>query len=206
MAGAAADQERPSTIIVTNETMTTDDTMAVDIVLTSAPDGLSGYYFDVIVENTGAAQFESASYPERFGLTSEPEVSMNGANITLEAADIDDSIQPGSSNVTLASVTVGLDGSGAAELSVRPRQFDDDSGDRFTPSTRSETVTGSTIRADETTNDQTNSDESAVSSSNTDDVQQSADSIPLPVSPILLAIMILSMLVVGLGVFVMYRL
>lgn len=200
--GTATAQNNPSVIIVHNETTTGDDTTTADVVLTNAPDGLSGYYFDVIVEDPSVAQIKSASYPDRFGLTSEPEIGADGASITLEAADSGRSIEPGSTNVTLASVNLSLNESSRAELSIRPQQFDSDSGNNFTPSTRSSMIAGGATEITGTANDQGSSDESLVTISNVNSGEQSSDSGSLPVDPLLLAIIILSTLVVGLAVLV----
>jgi ABC-type phosphate transport system substrate-binding protein len=139
-AGAATAQTDRPTVVVTDGETTADGTTTVGIVVTSLPDGLSGYYLDVTVADPGIARIESASYPDRFGLTSEPVLSSDGTTVTLEAADLEGAIEPGATDVTLATVTVSGAASGEAELTVEPRQFDADDGSAFAPATRAGAV------------------------------------------------------------------
>ncbi|QDX39388.1 hypothetical protein [Salarchaeum sp. JOR-1] len=134
---ATAQSDRPTVVVVGNET-TVNETTTVRVVLTSAPNGLSGYYLDLHVETAGVARIESASYPEQFGLTSAPRIT-DGTTVTLEAADMEGAIGSGATNVTLATVTLVGVSRGNATLTVDPRQFDDDGG-AFTPATQSGTV------------------------------------------------------------------
>jgi hypothetical protein len=140
-AGTATAQSEQPTVVVTDATTAPDGTTTVGIVLANAPAGLAGYYLDLTVENPDVARIESAGYPDRFGLTSEPAVGSDGATVTLEAADVEGAIEPGATDVTLATVTLAGAAPGEAELAVEPRQFDADDGSAFTPATASGTVT-----------------------------------------------------------------
>ena len=155
-AGTATAQSEQPTVVVTDGTTTADGTTTVGVVLTSAPTGLSGYYLDLTVENPGVARIDSATYPDAFGLTTDPNVGSDGASITLEAADMEDAIEPGATDVTLATVTVTGATPGNVEIAVEPRQFDADDGSAFTPATQTGTVTvggaGSESTADGSTN------------------------------------------------------
>jgi hypothetical protein len=126
---------------VTDGSTAADGTTTVGVVLTSAPDGLAGYYLELTVENPEVASVRSASYPDRFGLTSEPDVGADGATLTLEAADVEDAIEPGATDVTLATVTVAGASPGEVELTIDPQQFDADDGSAVSPATRPGTVT-----------------------------------------------------------------
>ncbi len=203
---AAAQTERP-TVVVTNGTAAAEDTTTVDIVLTNAPDGLSGYYLDVTVENPEVARIESASYPDRFGLTSEPEIGADGASATLEAADIDDTIQPGSTDVTLVTLTVSFVDPGEAELAVEPRQFDADGGNVFNPSTQPGVVIGSTADASdaEATNDEADADENAARTPSAGDARMTPDLGRFAVTPAVLSIAALAILAIGLAALVVRR-
>jgi len=139
--GTAAAQSDQPTVVVTDATATADGTATVGIVLTNAPNGLAGYYLDITVETPGTARIQSASYPDRFGLTTEPEISSDGATATLEAADMEGAIEPGATNVTLATVELAGAEPGETALSVTPRQFDADTGNAFEPATQPGTVT-----------------------------------------------------------------
>jgi len=140
-AGTATAQGAQPTVVVTDGTVSTDGTTTVGVVLMSAPNGLSGYYLDVSVESPETAAIESARYPDRFGLTSDPTIGTGGATITLEAADVEGALNPGATNVTLATVTIAGTSPGEVVVTVRPRQFDDDSGNVFTPTTHPGAVT-----------------------------------------------------------------
>lgn len=138
--GTAVAQSEQPTVVVTDGTTAADGTTTVGIVLTTAPNGLSGYYLDLTVGNGEVARIESASYPDRFGLTSDPEVSADGTTVTLEAADMEGAIEPGATDVTLATVTVTGAAPGEVTLSVEPRQFDADDGSAFSPATQPGTL------------------------------------------------------------------
>jgi len=140
-AGTATAQSDQPTIVVTDGTTTADGTTTVGVVLTSAPDGLAGYYLELTVQNPEVARIDAAGYPDRFGLTSEPAIGADGATVTLEAADMEGAIEPGATDVTLATVTVAGAAPGEVELSLEPRQFDADDGSAFGPATQSGTVT-----------------------------------------------------------------
>jgi hypothetical protein len=139
--GAATAQAEQPTVSVSSATTTVADTTTVEIVLTDAPDGLSGYYFDLTVDNPEVATVTSASYPDEFGLTTDPAIDTDGQTVTLEAADMDGSISPGATDVTLATVEIESQAAGEVELTVEPQQFDSNNGDRFRPETRAGVVT-----------------------------------------------------------------
>jgi hypothetical protein len=139
--GAATAQTEQPTVSVSSATTTVDDTTTVEIVLTDAPDGLSGYYFDLTVDNPEVATVTSASYSEEFGLTTDPAIDTDGQTVTLEAADTDGSISPGATDVTLATVEIESQAAGEVELTVEPQQFDSNNGDRFRPETRAGILT-----------------------------------------------------------------
>ena len=139
--GAATAQTDQPTVNVNSATTTVDDTTTVDVVLTGAPNGLSGYYLDVTVEDTDVARITAASYPDRFGLTTDPALDADGRTVTLEAADMEGTVAPGATNVTLATVEVASSAAGEIELTVEPRQFDTDDGDRLRPDTQGGVLT-----------------------------------------------------------------
>jgi hypothetical protein len=135
-AGVTTAQTGQPTVSVSSATATVDDTTTVDVVLTEAPDGLSGYYLDLTVDNPEVATVTSASYSDEFGLTTDPTIDTDGQTVTLEAADIEGSISPGATDVTLATVEVASQAAGEVELTVEPQQFDTNDGGRFRPETQ----------------------------------------------------------------------
>ena len=139
--GVTTAQTAQPTVSVSSATATVDDTATVDVVLTEAPDGLSGYYLDLTVSDPEVATVTSASYPDEFGLTTDPTIDSDGQTVTLEAADMEGSISPGATDVTLATVEVASQAAGEVELTVEPQQFDTDDGDRLRPEAQSGAVT-----------------------------------------------------------------
>ncbi|WP_435067096.1 cell surface protein [Haloplanus sp. C73] len=183
--GAVTAQSDQPAVVVTDATTTTGDTTTVGIVLTTAPDGLAGYYLDVSVETAGTARIESASYPDRFGLTTEPQVSDDGATVTLEAADMEGAIEPGATDVTLATVELAGAASGDTELTVRPRQFDADTGEAFQPATQAGTVTvtgatDSTAAADSSASEMDDSDGASQQQTPADGDESTRTTTPAP--------------------------
>lgn len=160
-AGTATAQSDRPTVVVTDGTTAPDGTTTVGVVLTDAPDGLAGYYLELTVENPEVARIESAGYPDRFGLTSDPDIGADGATVALEAADMEGAIEPGATDVTLATVTVVGASPGEVGLSVEPRQFDDDSGGVFSPGTQAGTLTVSAGDTEQSASGSTASDADA---------------------------------------------
>ena len=140
LTGAATAQTDSPTIRVESATVQPGETATVDVVLTSAPEGLAGYAIDLSVGNSNAL-IQGASYPDAFGLTSEPTLSEDGSRITLEAADLNEQVQPGATDVVLATVEVSSGMAGDITLSVEPLQFDADGGSAVDPVSESGTVT-----------------------------------------------------------------
>ncbi|NLV12398.1 cell surface protein [Haloarcula argentinensis] len=136
----ATGQSTPA-ISIETDSVAAGETMAVPVVLTSAPDGLAGYQLELSVDDRAVARFENASYPDRFGLTTDPVVSSDGGTVTLEAADLDGQIEPGASGVTLATVTLAGVGVGETQVTVASNQVDADGGGAVEPATEAATVT-----------------------------------------------------------------
>ena len=145
--GAVGAQSDQPTLRVTDPT-TADGTTSVDVVLTAAPDGLAGYYLDLSVESPADARVVTASYPEQFGLTSDPAYDDEGGTVTLEAADLSGAVEAGATDIRLA--TVAVDGATDGDLSVTldPRQFDADDGSAFEPARAAADASGAGATAD----------------------------------------------------------
>lgn len=137
---AAAPQSDGPTLRVDGGAVAAGGTTTVDVVLTSAPDGLAGFYLHLAVEGE-AARIAGASYPDDLGLTTPPETGPDNRTVTLEAADVEGAIEPGAENATLATVEIAGIAPGDAALSVDPEQFDADGGAAFEPVPRTGTVT-----------------------------------------------------------------
>ncbi len=137
---AAAQSDGPA-VSVTDAELSPSGTATVDVVLTAAPNGLAGYSIELTVADPDVAHIESASYPDRFDLTTDPAIGDAGRTVTLEAADVGSTIDAGATDVTLATVEIAGGAPGEAELVVDLRQLDGNDGDRLQPAARAGTLT-----------------------------------------------------------------
>jgi hypothetical protein len=74
-----------------------------------------------------------AEYPDALELTSDPAIGTDGQSVRLEAADLEERIQPGETDVRLATVTVSAESAGEATVDVSDVQVDADGGARVWP-------------------------------------------------------------------------
>ncbi|EMA01850.1 hypothetical protein SAMN05443574_104136 [Haloarcula vallismortis] len=145
----SAGQSTP-TISIETDPVAAGETAAVSVVLTGAPDGLAGYQIELAVGDPAVARFENASYPDRLGLTTDPVISSDGGTITLEAADLDGQIQPGASDVGLATVQLAGVSGGETQVTVTSSQIDADGGGAVEPATEPTALTVSPDASTET--------------------------------------------------------
>lgn len=185
-AGAATQTADGPAIRLTDGTTTAGGNTTVDVVLTSAPDGLAGYYLDLTVESPDGTRIVNASYPDRFGLTTTPEYSDDRSTVTLEAADLNDAVEPGATDIRLATVELSGGASGGASLAVEPRQFDDDDGNTFEPARA--TTQATAARSGSTSGDAAGSN-SATQGGTAD---ASVASGPLPPALVVIAVVLLA--------------
>jgi len=114
--------------------------------LDAAPDGLAGFKLQLSVD---AGTVTSASYPDFYRPTTDPVVSADGQSVTIEAADLQDEVTDGATDVVLATVAVDdLDGQQPA-VSVADAQLDADGGDRIDPESVRLAVDRPTVGQDE---------------------------------------------------------
>ena len=138
--GATGAVQEGPTVRVTDASIEPGGTATVRVVLTSAPEGLAGYELSLSVVDGEAATIAGANYTDAFGLTTDPVVSEDGRSVRLEAADIGGNVEPGATDVTLATVEIHGESAGRAALEVRPVQFDADGGARMNVSAESGSV------------------------------------------------------------------
>jgi hypothetical protein len=136
-AGSAQTAPTDPTVSVGNASVAPDETTAVDIRLSGAPSGLSGYNLTVALEN-GSAALTNASVADGFGLT---DATVSGDTATLEGVDTDDAVGPGDSDILLGTVTLRADAAGTTTLAVRASSLDDDNGSALAHATANGTVT-----------------------------------------------------------------
>jgi hypothetical protein len=135
---AAADDPQ---IRVSTATVADGETATLGVALSAAPEGLAGYYLRLSVADPAVATIEGAAYPDRFGMTSDPEVEDDGRTVVLEAADLDSEIGAGATDVTLATVDVSGAAPGEVRVTAEPLQFDGDGGSAFSPTAQAGVLT-----------------------------------------------------------------
>nr|WP_049890503.1 hypothetical protein [Natrinema versiforme] len=129
-------------LVVGDASVESGETATHRIALTDAPDGLAGFELTVELSgDEGTATVANASYPDRYGPTTDPIVSADGQSVTVEAADLTDEVTPGASDVTLATIEVNGTDAGSTALEVTDLQIDADGGDRIDPSLEAGTLT-----------------------------------------------------------------
>lgn len=100
----------------------------VDLSLLSAMDGFSGGRITVSVADGRVAEITDVTLTDQLGVTGSHEISSGGDLAELRFADIEQTIQPGATDVRLASIEVEGTATGATELGVEVQAFDDESG------------------------------------------------------------------------------
>ncbi|GAB3668264.1 hypothetical protein [Halopiger thermotolerans] len=139
-ASSAASTASEPTLVVDDATVDPDGTATQRIALTDAPDGLAGFELTLELESD-VATVAGASYPDHFGMTTDPVVGADSRTVTVEAVDLTDEIGAGASDVTLATLELEGVEDGATELRVTEMQIDADGGDAVDPSLEAGTVT-----------------------------------------------------------------
>lgn len=129
-------------LVVGDETVESGEMATHRLALTDAPDGLAGFELTVELSgDDGTATVANASYPDRYGPTTDPIVSADDQSVTVEAADLTDEVTPGASDVTLATIEVNGTDAGSTALEVTDVQIDADGGDRIEPTLEAGTLT-----------------------------------------------------------------
>ncbi|WP_435065511.1 right-handed parallel beta-helix repeat-containing protein [Halobaculum sp. EA56] len=116
-----------ATVRVASGSAAVDGAVTVPVVLSNASAGLSGYNITVTVANGSVATIVNASVDGDFALN-DTAVAADGTEATLTAADLDERVQSGATDVTLATVTLRGTAPGTTTVSVTVNQIDDDEG------------------------------------------------------------------------------
>ena len=101
------------------------DLVSIPIVLSEAPDGVSGFDIVVSLSNANVASIVSAEFPG-FGLTQYTQIS--DIQVRLKAVDFAGVIESGATNVTLATLTLQALKKGSTDIQISVNIMDDDSG------------------------------------------------------------------------------
>ncbi|QIB74479.1 PGF-CTERM sorting domain-containing protein [Halogeometricum borinquense] len=122
------------TVVAGGTSVEDGEETTVDLTLTEAPDGVAGFALTVEVTNGDAATVVDAEVADEFGL-GEVEGIADGTAVQLKAADLNKTVEPGASNVTLGSVTFRGQQAGETSLRVTIDRLDDNNGSSVNPKT-----------------------------------------------------------------------
>jgi len=160
--------QNQTTITVRDASTTTNGTTTVRVALTDAPTGLSGYELTLTLDSPSVATVTGATYPAGYQPTTDPDIGTSSQTVTLEAADVSDTVSAGATNVTLAKVNVSGTDTGSTVVRVTDVQLDDDDGDKMAPARDTgRLAVGSTVQTrpdSSSTGTETDSDSSDSSS------------------------------------------
>jgi hypothetical protein len=137
--GAAAAQDDP-VVTVESTTVAVGANATVNLTLSSAPQGISGYNLTLTVVDPEVATITGVSGPGAFQLS--PTDSLrDGTVANVEAVDLTSSVEPGATDVPLGTVRLRGETDGATTLRVDVLAMDADGGGDVAPATRNGTLT-----------------------------------------------------------------
>ena len=105
-----------------------DQLASSPVVLSDAPNGLSGFVLEFTVIDSSVGELVSVSLPD-FGLTQTELIS--GSKLVVKAADLNGLIVAGDANVTLATIEILGVSSGSTQIEVSVLAMDDDKGNNL---------------------------------------------------------------------------
>ena len=108
-------------------------TTGINITLSEVQNGLSGYNLTISLSNTSIAEIISVSFPEWAALHDNS--TLPGDSVWIKAADLNDQIKSGATNISLATLTIRGDSPGNTSISAMVTKMDDDNGNPINPST-----------------------------------------------------------------------
>ncbi|WP_455448775.1 alkaline phosphatase PhoX [Natrinema thermotolerans] len=120
--------EPPTSVHIDSVAIRQDATAAAELTLSAVPDGLAGGTVSVSVDHTDVAEITGATYHDALELTAGPTVSDDGSTVEFRFADIDEEIQPGATDVSVATVELEGTSMGTTDISVTVDSLDDDDG------------------------------------------------------------------------------
>ncbi|MCW7078754.1 MAG: hypothetical protein OCU22_06485 [Canidatus Methanoxibalbensis ujae] len=108
-------------------------TKTVNITLDKAPNGLSGYNITISLSNPSVAEIVSVSFPS--WATLHINSTLPADSVWIKAADLNNQITSGATNINLATITLRGDNRGTADILITVTKMDDDRGNPIEPST-----------------------------------------------------------------------
>jgi PKD repeat protein len=119
-------------VVPSSQSYYVSETREYQIILETAPGGLSGYEMTVALDNPGIAEISGITYPAWAGLHSNPPVPAQ--SVALSAVDTGQQVWPGATSVVLATIAVKGDTAGTTPITVTVNTLDTDYGGTVTPS------------------------------------------------------------------------
>jgi len=118
------------------------ETATVDLVLSDAPGGLSGYRTQVMIDTPGIAEITSFTFPAWAELNEAEGVP--GVRVQVTGVDLNVMVEKNSKDVVLATLTIRGISEGNVILGLEDAFFDDDRDSRIIPDTENGTIVVST--------------------------------------------------------------
>ncbi|AKB35374.1 cell surface protein [Methanosarcina siciliae C2J] len=125
-------------ILPAESTLSSGESQVFEIRADKFPDGLSGYDFNLTLENPAVGNFTDVEYPSWVSLSENS--SMPNTSIKVKAVDTTDIVKAGDENVLLASATFVAETPGESEISLTFNRLDDDSGSNINAVTEASSV------------------------------------------------------------------
>jgi len=120
-------------------TLSPGGTGVVSYVLDSAPSGMAGYMMVIELTNPAVADITAVSFPAWGSLNNV--TTLPADTVQLSAVDLELMIEPGATQVPLATVTIRGQNAGVTEVRIASIQLTADGGDTIQPSIPSLRVT-----------------------------------------------------------------
>jgi PKD repeat protein len=110
-----------------------DSTKTVNLTLSSAPNGLSGYNLTASLSNSSVAEILSVNFPDWATLYDNSMLPSD--SVWIKATDLNDRIKRGGSNISLATLIIRGDKQGKSDIFINVTKIDDDDGNPIYPIT-----------------------------------------------------------------------
>ena len=114
-------------------------TTKYNVVLDTAPTGLSGFNISVALTDPSIGEIVGVSYPTWAMMPKNG--SLPADSVFVQALDLEQLVGVGATNVTLCTLTVRGDAAGTTNLTITPIKVDDDSAGRYAPNVIGATLT-----------------------------------------------------------------
>ena len=125
------------TLTVQNASVAVGQTASVPVILSEAPNGLSGFRIEITLDNPAVAEIVGITLPN-YGLTEASIVSSSQA--MLQAVDLNNLVNSGDTNITLASLDIKATSIGTSLVGATVLIMDDNDGSDMLPTVQAGTM------------------------------------------------------------------